>query len=396
LAVLIDPPAWPAHGRLWSHLVSDTSFTELHAFAEAAGVPRRGFERDHYDVPEELYRDLVAAGAVPVSSREVLERLYAAGLRRRKSQALARRAPGRELLRPRPVQRGDVVAVPAVAGVVPRELLEAGVARLESWGLRVRVSGHALEQQPHLTYLAGSDQHRAADFAAAWLDPDVSAVMPARGGFGTQRILDLLDWRRLAEATPKTLVGFSDVTALHQAVATCLGVMTVHGHTVTSLARADEDSVESCRRLLMEPRSVTDLLEGSGARVSVAGRAEGVLTGGNLALLAAEIGTAFSRPARGGIVVLEDTDEWPFRVDRLLTQLVRTGWFDGVRGIVLGAFTNCGAPVETEAVLAERLQPLGVPMITGADVGHIPSTRSVPFGITATLDTDGPSLTLHW
>ena len=84
--ILIDPPAVPAHGRLWSHLVSDTSYDELHAFAEAHGIPERGFERDHYDVPDRFYDQLVAAGAVPVSSRELVSRLVAAGLRRRKSE----------------------------------------------------------------------------------------------------------------------------------------------------------------------------------------------------------------------------------------------------------------------------------------------------------------------
>ncbi|WP_020578050.1 DUF4031 domain-containing protein [Actinopolymorpha alba] len=87
MAILIDPPRWPAHGRRWSHLVSDTSYAELHAFAALWGVPMRGFDRDHYDVPEERYDELVAAGAVPVSSRELVARLIAAGLRRRKRSA---------------------------------------------------------------------------------------------------------------------------------------------------------------------------------------------------------------------------------------------------------------------------------------------------------------------
>ena len=93
MTVLVDPPAWPAHGRLWSHLVSDTSYEELHAFAAAIGVPRRGFHRDHYDVPAEMYDRLVAAGAVPVSSRDVVRRITAAGLRRRKRRPAAGPAP---------------------------------------------------------------------------------------------------------------------------------------------------------------------------------------------------------------------------------------------------------------------------------------------------------------
>ncbi len=338
----------------------------------------------------------MAAGAVQVSSREVLRRLDAAGLRRRKSGAVAGRAPGRELLRPPRLEVGDLVAVPATAGVVPPERLAEGVARLESWGLRVRVGQHVFDTHPELPYLAGSDESRAGDFTAAWMDPEVSAVMLARGGYGTQRVLDLLDWRRLAEAAPKLLVGFSDVTALHQAVAARLGLVTVHGHVVTSLGRADDASAESLRRLLMGPVSVTDLFDGSRIGVLVPGRASGVLTGGNLALLAAEIGTPFMRPARGGIVVLEDVDEPIFRVDRLVTHLLRTGWFDGVRGIALGAFTDCGPPAEVHTVLVERLTPLGVPMVSGFEVGHIDSMVSVPFGVTATLDADRGALTVTW
>jgi muramoyltetrapeptide carboxypeptidase len=392
--ILIDPPLWPAHGRLWSHLVSDSSLAELHEFAERHGLPRRGFERDHYDAPEELYESLRAAGATPVTSRELVRRLQSSGLRRRKSGAMGRRVPGRQLLRPAPLRRGDLVAVPAMAGVVPRERLEEGRARLESWGLRVRVGDHVLDRHDRLSYLAGTDADRAADFAAAWMDPEVRAVMPARGGYGTQRVLDLLDWRLLAEAAPKHLIGFSDVTALHQAVASRLGLASIHSHVVTSLGIASPESAESLRRLLMEPDTVRELFQDRAVDVVVPGRARGVLVGGNLAMLASEVGTQLSRPARGGIVLLEDIDEAPYRIDRLLTQLLRSGWFEGVRGIVAGEFTDCGPRNEVEFVLEERLAPLGVAMVKRLDVGHTPTTASIPLGLAATVDTDRRSLTL--
>jgi hypothetical protein len=130
------------HGRLWSHLASDSSYAELHRFAQSLGIPRRGFDRDHYDVPAERYDEVVAAGAVPVSSRELIDRLGAAGLRRRKSQTLAPRRPGRPLLRARRLSRGARVAVVAPAGPVPDERLEAGLAVLRSWGLDVSVGEH--------------------------------------------------------------------------------------------------------------------------------------------------------------------------------------------------------------------------------------------------------------
>ena len=394
VTILIDPPAWPAHGRLWSHLVSDHSLDELHAFAARHGLPRRGFERDHYDVPADAYDRLVAVGAVPVSSREVVERLHAAGLRRRKSGSMARRAPGSALLRPRRLAAGDVVAVVATSGVVPEDRLEVGVARLRSWGFEVRVAPHVLHQHPQLSYLAAADEQRASDFTEAWLDPGVAAVWTARGGYGAQRIVDLLDWRRLAEAEPKVLVGFSDVTALHQAVASRLGLVTVLGHVVTSLGGATDESAVELRGQLMEPESVVDLLAGQVTTSVVGGTATGVLLGGNLAMLAADVGTPTSRLAAGGLVLLEDVGEDPYRIDRMLTQLVRSGWFDGVAGIVVGAFTECGDETEVEAVVEDRLRPLGVPLVRGVDVGHTPSSATIPLGVEATLDADAGTLVL--
>lgn len=395
MAILIDPPDWPAHGRWWSHLASDVSFTELHEFAARHAVPRRGFERDHYDVPAEMYAALVSAGAIPVSAREVVRRLHRSGLRRRKSVAPAGRPPGRVLLRPPALQVGDLVRVAATSGVVPSQSLARGQALLESWGLRVRRGAHVLAAHPTLDHLAGPDEDRAADFTDAWLDPDAAAVMVARGGFGSQRILDLLDWRRLAEAGPKLFIGFSDVTALHQAIAARLGLVTLHGHVVTSLGSAEPASAEFLRRLAMEPESIVELLAGCAVTV-VPGQATGVLTGGNLSLLAAEVGTRFSRSGRGGIVVLEDAGEPAYRVDRLLTQLLRAGWFDGVAGLVIGSFTDCGPPEEVEAVLHARLVPLGVPMVAGFDFGHTPTMVSLPFGVRAALDADRGTLIVEW
>lgn len=385
MAIFIDPPAWSAHGRLWSHLVSDVSLEELHQFAASHGVPRRGFERDHYDVPAELHAALVAAGANPVSAREVVRRLSESGLRRRKAVAPARRAPGNELLRPPRIRSGDQVAVVATAGIVPADRLAAGVAVLETWGLRVRTGAHVHDLLPRMNYLAGTDEARAHDFASAWADPDVAAIFGARGGYGTQRMIDLIDWRRLAESAPKVVIGFSDLTALHQALASRLGVASVLGHVVTSLGVADAGGAEALRRLLMEPDDAMALLPDP-VRTAVPGKASGVLLGGNLMVLSAEVGSPNLRPARGAIVVLEEIAEDPYRIDRQLTQLLRSGWFDDVRGIVCGAFTDCGDPDDVETVLVDRLAPLGVPMVTGADIGHTRSSLPIPLGVTATLD----------
>jgi len=142
VTLLIDPPNAHGHGRVWSHLASDASYAELHRFAQSLGIPQRGFDRDHYDIPAERYDAVVAAGAVPVSSRELIARLLAAGLRRRKASTLAPKKAGRSLIRAGRLRPGDRVAVVAPAGPVVPERLDRGLAVLESWGLSVGVGEH--------------------------------------------------------------------------------------------------------------------------------------------------------------------------------------------------------------------------------------------------------------
>jgi muramoyltetrapeptide carboxypeptidase len=381
MGLIVDPPNSLGHGRLWSHVASDSSFEELHAFAERIGIPRRGFDRDHYDVPAEWYDAVVEAGAETGTSRELIRRLAEAGLRRPKQWTLAPRRPGRVLLRPPRLHPGDLVAVVLPAGPVDRHRLDAGVAVLREWGFRVRVPEPAGPGGAP-AYLAGSDRERAAQLSEALTDPDVRAVWAARGGYGTQRVLDLLDWPLLATATPRLLVGFSDVTALHQAMAARLGVATLHGPGVAGLGDGDPGTVEATRRLVTEGGP----LELGGTPHPAGGTAEGVLVGGNLTLLASSVGTALVHPAAGGVALLEDVGERPYRLDRSLTQLVRSGWFEGVRAVALGRFTACGDPEEVRALLEERLGPLGVPVVHDLPVGHAPTNLPVPLGVRARLD----------
>jgi muramoyltetrapeptide carboxypeptidase len=393
LTLLIDPPNAPGHGRLWSHLASDASYDELHRFAQGLGIPRRGFDRDHYDIPAERYASVLAAGAEPVSSRELIARLYAAGLRRRKADVLAPRRPGRPLVRAPRLRRGDTVAAVAPCGPVAADRLDAGLAVLRSWGLEVREGEHVRGDAPRLDYLAADDHARAADVVRAWTDPEVSAVWCVRGGYGAQRLVDELDWPALAAAGPTVLVGFSDVTALHQAFAARLGVSTIHGPNLAGLGGGDAESREHLRRLLLEPAR-GEVLTPEPARTLVPGRADGVLVGGTLALLAADVGTRSSTPAAESLVVLEDVREPAYRIDRMLTQLLRSGWFDGARGIVLGEFIGVPAD-QLDAVVADRLVPLGVPMVAGVPFGHGARNLAFPLGVRAALDADAGTLVLR-
>ncbi|HVV07755.1 LD-carboxypeptidase [Amycolatopsis sp.] len=279
------------------------------------------------------------------------------------------------------MRRGDTVALVTPAGPVAPELLEAAAAELAGWGLTVkRFTG---ERHPGLPYLAGTDAQRAADFQAAWLDPAVRAVIAARGGYGTQRMLDLLDWDALRAAGPKVFAGSSDVTALHQALAAELGVVTLFS-AMPAGTYWDAEAAEGLRSVLFG-QSTPEL---TAAEILVPGAAAGTLTGGNLSLLAAGVGTPEQRSAAGAIVLLEDIGEAVYRIDRMLTQLLRAGWFEGVRGIALGSWTGCGAPETVRGLVLDRLGTLGVPMLWGLPFGHRPGAATIPLGVTAALSAD--------
>jgi muramoyltetrapeptide carboxypeptidase len=301
-----------------------------------------------------------------------------------------------QLRRPRRLTAGDRVAIVSPAGPVKPERLDEGLAVLRGWGLEVVEGESARAIHPRLNYLAGEDEARAKDVTTAWLDPSVDAVFCSRGGYGVQRMLPHLDVDALRAAEPKVLVGFSDITALHE-VFLAAGVVTVHGpmpHAVDQLRHAA--SVERLRALLFEPDTVADLLATdvpTAVTTVVGGRAEGRLMGGNVALLADSICTPTSVPAAGGIVVLEDIGEDAYRLDRLLTHLIRAGWFDGVAGIVAGDFTESDEAELLTETIVDRLAPLGVPMVRNAPIGHEPLNLAVPLGAPAVLDADAGTLT---
>jgi muramoyltetrapeptide carboxypeptidase len=222
-------------------------------------------------------------------------------------------------------------------------------------------------------------------------------VVCARGGYGAVRLLEHLDWGALAAAAPKVLVGASDVTVLHEAFGRRLGVVTLFGPMpatevlagASSAADRDQVSADQLRATLFGAQPV---LATDHPVELVAGRARGTLVGGTLTLLAATLGTPYAGTAAGGIAVLEDVGEAPYRLDRLATQLLQAGWLDGVRGVVLGTLTRCGEGALD--VLHERLGRLGVPVLAGFPVGHGPTQLTLPLGVEATLDTGAGTLTL--
>ncbi|MEV7139511.1 S66 peptidase family protein [Streptomyces tauricus] len=301
----------------------------------------------------------------------------------------------RELVRPPRLTAGARVAVVAPSGPVPEERLQAGLDILRGWDLDPVVGAHVLDRHGRFGYLAGTDADRAADFQAAWCDPSVHAVFCARGGYGVQRMADLLDWDALRAAGPKVLVGFSDITALHEAFATRLGLVTLHGPMAAGIDFVKNDRAQDhLRATLFEPESVRTI-RSAGGQALVPGRAGGVLLGGCLCLLASELGTPHARPsAAGGLLCLEDVGEETYRLDRYLTQLLRAGWFDGVAGILLGSWEGCGPYERVRDMVLDRLGGLGVPIAEEFGFGHGEGALTVPFGVRAELDAGAGVLTL--
>ncbi|MFE5141127.1 LD-carboxypeptidase [Streptomyces fagopyri] len=301
----------------------------------------------------------------------------------------------KSLTRPARLAPGARVAVVSPSGPVPEERLEAGLDLLRGWDLDPVVAPHVLDRHTEFNYLAGTDAHRAADFQAAWCDPEVSAVFCARGGYGAQRMVDLLDWDAIRSAGPKVFLGFSDITTLHEAFATRAGLVTLHGPMVAALDfLKNARTQEHLRATLFEPETVRTLTAGTGGAL-VPGRARGVTLGGCVSLLAADLGTPHARAsARGGLLLIEDTGEEAYRLDRILTQLLRAGWLDRVAGIALGSWVDCGPYEGLRTVFADRLGGLGVPVVEHFGFGHCEGALTVAFGVGAELDADAGTLTL--
>ena len=301
----------------------------------------------------------------------------------------------RSLPRSPALRPGDRVAVICVSGPVDPAALETGLDALRFGGLEPVLYPSATEPGGFREYLAGDDKTRAADLTAALTDPGIAGVVFAKGGYGAQRTLELIDWDAIAAETrgPRILIGFSDVTAVLEAVAVKLGWASLFGPMPSVPGNQAHYSFGSLLRTLTRPESACELRYPDAVTVT-GGTARGITRGGTLTLLSSSIGSATSWPARDGILLLEDVEEEPYRLDRMLTQLRRSGYLDGVAGIVTGTFTDCGERDAVHEVLAERLGDLKVPVLAWANVGHGGAFQTFPVGIAAELDADAGTLRL--
>ncbi len=297
------------------------------------------------------------------------------------------------------------------------KLIDKGIEALEHLGFRVK-EGRFTRRR--LGYLAATDRERLADFNRMLNDPKVDAVMCIRGGYGAMRLLEGLDYETAAKAR-KPIIGFSDITALHLAFLRKSRLVTFHGPMLLSAFAKDTPSqatVDSMLRVLSRPEPAGSIWQGfsdRSYRVVREGRATGRLVGGNLSLVAALVGTPWEIDTRGAIVFLEEVDEKPYRVDRMLTQLLLAGKLRDAAGIVFGRNVPDAdtAKIEQERfrggtprnvsgfprqasddyeqiiddVIADRLRPLGIPVMIGAPFGHLDEYATLPVGVKASMNT---------
>jgi len=300
------------------------------------------------------------------------------------------------LLRPQALKPGDTVAVVCLSSPIDKPAyLESGLRAMEQVGLKPEAFASARAGGTTHDYLAGDDDQRVADLTRALTDPKYAAVFLAKGGYGVQRALQKMDWSRVDPTRPKIVVGYSDATALLEAIAVKLGWVSLFGPMVACEGfreGVDEYDFKQLMRLLFTPAQVAGLAFPR-HRTVVPGTAEGITLGGTATLLATNLGTDTSYPAQDAILLLEDVDERPFRLDRIITQIRRSTYLRGVAGIILGTFSECGDPAQIDALLHERLGDLGVPILGGADLGHNTAMQTYPIGVRARLDADLGTLT---
>lgn len=309
-------------------------------------------------------------------------------------------------IRPAALKPGDTIAFVAPAGPLDETRMERARARLEALGFHVRVPADLYRAHG---YLAGSDERRAAELMAAFADPQVQAIFPGTGGYGVTRMLDRLDYA-VIRRNPKILIGFSDITALHLAIQKKTGLVTFHSPNPMYGLGNEGDlkpfSAEYFWRALLNERYLRpdgkplpagyaiELPEGVEATTVLApGIGSGRLTGGNLSLVAALMGTPYEIETAGCVLFLEDVGERPYRIDRYLSQLRLGGKLEGLAGVILGQFSDCQPKPDEQSlsldeVLADYFADLGVPVIMNFPTGHAANNATLPFNALVEVDAE--------
>lgn len=307
-----------------------------------------------------------------------------------------------ERIIPRRLKKGDLIGLVTPGSSVNEEELNEFIIKLEDLGFRTTFNDSVLSEYG---YFAGKDQERAHELMDMFTRDDVDAIWCVRGGYGSIRILDLLDYEQIRKH-PKVFMGYSDITALHTAIYQETGLVTFHGPVGTS--DFNRFSLKSMRKVLMEPgeeyKYPYKREKGSRGNPEFdrytlhGGKAEGILTGGNVSVLDSIIGTRFEPDFENKIVYLEDIGEKTYRIDKMVFHLLSGTNLKNAAGIVMGVFGDCNvneAPaLSLKEALDDLLVPLGIPVSYGLSFGHIKRMVTIPTGIRASMDADKNSFSL--
>ena len=309
------------------------------------------------------------------------------------------------VIKPRALREGDTVGLVAPSSYVFEEWdLDDIPPRLASLGLRCKFGKNVRARRG---YLAGTDAERLSDFHAMFADPEVAGVFCVGGGYGAERLLDRIDYA-LVRRNPKVFLGYSDITALHLALGSRAGLVTFHGPV--ALSSLPDWTRGALRKALFSAEPIgavenppeTDPLSPAFPRHTVAsGKARGRTVGGNLTLVSTTMGTPFEIDTKGKILLLEDTGEAPYRIDRMLVQLALAGKLADAAGVVWGTCTDC-APSRSSfeislsfsELLDELLGGIGKPVLAGVVFGHSKEKATIPLGVAAELDATAKTLTI--
>lgn len=315
---------------------------------------------------------------------------------------------GQNLVKPSRLHRGDTIGLIAPGWFITEKQLQESINQIEQLGFVPLYTKRILGKYG---YFSGTDEQRAADLNEMFSNSSVKGIICANGGYGCTRILNLIDYQAIKE-NPKVIMGYSDVTALLNAIHQKTKLVTFHGPISRTVKSAY--SASQLEKVLIDPEKklrienykkylelATDRPEYSRYTIT-SGSAKGELVGGNLTLIISMIGTAYQLDFTDKIVFIEDIGEEPYRIDRMLTQLIETGELQKASGIVFGILRGCEKSDQSKApnsftlreVIEERIKPLNIPAVYGLSFGHLYNNFTIPIGIKAKLDADNMSIQL--
>lgn len=297
------------------------------------------------------------------------------------------------MIRPKPLKKGDKIGLIGASSPTKIERIEPSIKAMEDLGLKV-VLGESC--RGYHGFLSGSDELRANDINKMFKDKSIKGIFAIRGGYGAARILDMLDYEMI-QNNPKVFAGYSDVTALHNVFNEKCKLITFHTPMASTefYKGVDDYTMDYFKKNIFSDESlgIVKNPEGQKIKTLVSGKAKGKLVGGNLSLIASSMGTPYELDTKGKILFLEDVDEYPYKIDRMLLQLKQGGKFRDAEGIILGAWTRCEAKEGDNSlslmdVFEELIKTENKPTIYNLACGHCMPTMSLPLGAKVKINGD--------